>query len=152
MKDSCSINSNNQLSKILDVSVDTINVHKRKLKLTSKNISSYENEIFDYISTIYNGEIVRNTKSILIDREIDIYLPDKNLAIEFDGIYWHSFNNGKLNNFHLHKTNDCEKQGIQLLHIFENEWINKNDIWKSVIANKLGVHKHKIGARKCTIK
>jgi hypothetical protein len=53
--------------------------------------------------------------------ELDIYLPEKNLAIEFDGLFWHNSNN-KFKNYHLKKTLLCEKQGIQLIHIFEYEW------------------------------
>ena len=49
----------------------------------------------------------------------------KEIAVEFDGMYWHSEEN-KPQNYHLNKTNLCEAKGIQLVHIFEkNEWLYK---------------------------
>src|SRR5690606_3197267 len=83
--------------------------------------------------------------------ELDIYIPEKKLAIELNGVYWHS-SKFKDKNYHLNKTIECEKGGIQLLHIFDFEWEQKQDIWKSVIANKLGLTDRKVYARKCTVK
>jgi hypothetical protein len=83
--------------------------------------------------------------------EIDIYVPDYKLGIEFDGLYWHS-NIYKDNDYHLNKTELCEKENIQLLHIFEDEWVNKKEIVKSIIKSKLGIVENKIFARKCIIK
>lgn len=97
-----------------------------------------------------------NIRNIIPYRELDIYLPDYNLAIEFDGLYWHSSNNikndKKIKNQHLTKTKMCENRNIHLLHIFENEWENErtNSIWKSILKNKLNLSQ-KIFARKCQI-
>jgi hypothetical protein len=83
--------------------------------------------------------------------ELDIYIPEKKLAIEFDGLYWHNDNIVKPN-YHLNKTELCEKQGIKLIHIFENEWLTKQDIVKSRLKNLLGIYDKTIFARKCQIK
>lgn len=111
-----------------------------------------------YISVINKDRSVLNS-----GKELDIYIPEHQLAIEYDGIMFHSFgksNHSMFNNFndekehyidHLNKTEECQKQGIQLLHIFENEWLEKQDLWKSVILNKLGLSE-RIFARKCIIK
>ncbi len=69
--------------------------------------------------------------------EADIYIPDKKLAIELDGLYYHSEQAGKDKNYHLNKTDFFEEQGVDLIHIFENEWLLKQDIVKSVILRKL---------------
>lgn len=71
--------------------------------------------------------------------QLDFYLPDFNLAIECDGVYWHACSErGKLNpNYHLIKTEECEKLGIQLLHIFDTEWHSKPEIVKDVIRRHL---------------
>ena len=53
-------------------------------------------------------------------------MPDYKMVIEFDCLYWHS-DNQKDKNYHLNKTINCEKENIQLLHIFEDEWIYKKD-------------------------
>jgi len=111
-----------------------------------------EKEIVDFIKTeLKINNIIENDRKILNGKELDIYLPEHNLAIEFNGIYYHS--NVFVNkNYHLNKTEECEKQGIQLLHIFEDEWIYKSDIVKSIIKNKLGLTENKVYGRKCEIK
>ena len=75
-------------------------------------------------------------------------MPDYKFGIEFDGLYWHS-NIYKDNDYHLNKTELCEKENIQLLHIFEDEWVNKKEIVKSIIKSKLNIFENKIFARKC---
>jgi len=70
-------------------------------------------------------------------------------------LVWHSSGNSKLPNkdkdYHLNKTEQCETQGIQLFHIFENEWLEKQEIWKSVLNSKLN-RTNRIYARKCSIR
>ena len=88
---------------------------------------------------------------------MDIYIPDKKLAIEFNGLYWHSYNkpeSPKEKQYHYTKYAVCKNNDIQLLQIFEDEWRdpNKKDIWKSLILNKLGISKKIIYGRKCEIK
>ena len=133
------------------------------------NRSKYEDQIIDYIKTITQNEIIiSNDRSIISPSEIDIYLSNYNIGIEFNGLYWHSYgleeNNTSNKQYdkifqqkrHLEKTNLFEKlsDSHQLFHIFENEWIDskKQDIWKSIISNKLGLNTKKIFARKCIIK
>ena len=101
-----------------------------------KHTSGLEIQMVDYIKKNYNVEIVQNTKRTISPYELDIYLPDLKLAFEFNGLYWHNETN-KENNYHLNKTELCEQQGIQLIHIWEDDWIYKQDIVKSMILNKL---------------
>jgi len=109
--------------------------------------SNMENELYDFISEFYKGDILRNHRGIT--SEIDLYLPDLMIAFEFNGLFWHS-NQFKEKNYHLNKTKDCLNSNISLIHIWEDNWIYKKDIIKSMILNKIGMSK-KIGARKCTI-
>jgi hypothetical protein len=125
--------------------------HGLKSDRWSNSISYQETEVLNFIKSIYDGELILNSREILNPKEIDIYLPEKNLAIEFNGMHWHS-TKYKDKFYHLNKTLECESQGIQLLQIFENEWIEKQDIWKSVIRTKLGLIDTKIYGRKCVIK
>lgn len=114
----------------------------------SENSSINEIEILNYI----NDELsLFAEKFKLKNNEIDIYIPKYKLGIEYNGLYWHS-NIFKEKNYHLNKTNLCYDNGIQLLHIFEDEWIIKKDIVKSIIKSKLNIFNNKIFARKCTIK
>jgi hypothetical protein len=116
--------------------------------------SNSETEIYQYLKSIYDGEILRGNKTVLDGKELDIYIPDKNIAIEFDGLMWHSEIFGKKDkNYHLNKTKECEKKGIRLIHIFEDEWINKKEIAKSRLLHILNLKKDKkIYARNCTTK
>ena len=116
--------------------------------------SHYEDSLFDYIKSIYKGKIIRDNRTILsnLKQSLDIYIPDLKIAFEFDGLYWHNELNKPDKNYHLKKTEECFKKGIQLIHIFEDEWLYKQDIVKSRIKNLLGLITDKIYARKCIIK
>jgi len=114
--------------------------------------SSYEMEIIDYIKTFYLGEIIQNYK-LNNNQEIDIFLPELKIGIEFDGLYWHSEEKRKDKNYHLNKTNLANSVKIRLIHIFEDEWLYKRDIVKSKIRHILKYNTgEKIYARKCIIK
>lgn len=111
--------------------------------------STEENNIANYLASITT--VQRHNRTILENsKELDIFLPDKNIAIEYDGLYWHS-ELRKSNTYQVDKTNECEKHGIQLIHIFEDDWLYKQDIVKSRLNNLLGISK-KIFARKCDIR
>ena len=114
--------------------------------------SKPETQIYDYIKSLTSSEILQNSKRIITPYELDIYIPEKKLAIEFNGLYWHSEEQGKDKNYHLNKTKLCNEKGIRLIHIFEDEWIQQTQICKSRIRNLLGLTKYSIGARKCEIK
>lgn len=115
------------------------------------NSSLMEKELCEYIKSL-GFECFNNDRVLLDDKkEIDCLIPSKKLAIEFDGLYWHNELN-KDKYYHLHKTNECTQKGFHLIHIFEDEWINKKEIWKSMLSNFLGICKNKIYARKCEIK
>ncbi len=114
--------------------------------------SNPENEIREYIKSIYNGELIFNSRNILSDRkEIDIYIPEFKIGIEHNGIYWHN-ELWKNQNYHHDKWKMADSQGIKLIQIYEDEWDYKKDIIKSRIGNLLGINAIKIYARKCIIK
>jgi len=112
----------------------------------SKSIK--EKELFEFINYEFNGVIIQSYRDNL---EIDIYLPELKLGFEFNGLYWHS-NQFKSKNYHLDKTNYFKDKGIRIIHIWEDDWVFKQDIVKSQIKNLLGRSSEKIFARKCYIK
>ena len=112
--------------------------------------SGYEIQLQNFIKNNYSRDILFNDKKILNGKEIDIYLPHLKLGFEFNGLYWHNELN-KSNDYHMNKTENCEKSGIQLVHIYEDDWINKQEIVKSMILNLIG-GSNKIFSRKCEIK
>lgn len=117
------------------------------------NVSKKEKELSDFIKSLLGEEnVILNSKQILDSKkELDIFIPNNNLAFEFNGLYWHNELN-KNKNYHLDKTNDCIRQNIRLFHIFEDEWEYKTDIIKSMIRNLLHLNDNKIYARKCEIR
>lgn len=118
--------------------------------------SLFEKEITEYIKTLLPNDIVlENDKKVLNGLELDIYIPSKNIAIECNGLYWHSENGGNKNKrYHINKTNECEKQNIHLIHVFDDEWIDKEYIVKSKLRHILNsnVTDKKVYARNCVIK
>jgi hypothetical protein len=113
--------------------------------------SDKENKLYEFIKSKYHNEIIINDRKILNGKELDIYLPELNLAFEFNGLYWHS-TEYKEPNYHYNKTEICEAQGIRLIHIYEDDWKYKQEIVQSRIMNLLGKNRIKIYARKCIIK
>lgn len=99
--------------------------------------------------TKYNINFETNNRNIIPPQELDIYIPEKKIAIECNGIYWHS----RLeSNYHCNKFIKCKEKGIQLISIWE-DWIkSKPEIIESIILSKLGIYKEKIYARKCVVK
>jgi len=148
-----------EISEKIESSYSNTSLQLIKQGLSYKKINSFtEKEIG---SMIPNSII--NTRKIISPLELDVYSEDYNFAIEYNGLIWHSYGKSKHTtfnnyeeenpNYHLNKTELCEEKGIQLYHIFENEWLddNKKEIWISMIRDKQGLNK-KIGARKCIIK
>jgi len=116
--------------------------------------SKAEEEIYRFI-----GDGIQNDRRSIYPLELDLRVG--NLAIEYDGLMYHSFGESKYEKFdnaskedpnkHLIKTEMCENKGIHLLHIFENEWIYKKDIWKQIINQNLGIISP-TNVDKCTVK
>jgi len=116
--------------------------------------SSSENEVFEYIKSLFNkNEIInQNERDIANENlEFDIFLPNYNIAVEYNGLYWHSELKGKDKNYHLKKTKKCEKNNIKLIHIFENEWKHKKKIVKNKLKHLFGKTDFSIYARNCYI-
>jgi very-short-patch-repair endonuclease len=92
-----------------------------------------------------NRTILENRK------ELDFYIPEHNLAIEVNGLFYHNeFIVDK--NYHLNKTNECEKAGIRLIHIFTDEFKQNRKIVRSRLRNIFKLNKYKIFARKCEVR
>ena len=137
--------------------IDYDNYYKRKLRNVScctncypisENSSIKELDLRNYILSIYSGELIPNRRDGL---ELNIYLPDLNLGIEFNGLYWHS--EEKLDkNYHLNKLNYFKEKNISVINIWEDDWDFRRDIVKSQIKNKLKISDNKIYARNCELK
>ena len=116
----------------------------------SHKISKPEDEIIKIIQEVNPQQ--RN-RGLIEKREIDIYIPSLKLGIEYNGLRWHSEKFGKYYEYHLDKLNKCNEQGIKLIQIFEDEWINRREICESKLKQICGLNTNpKIYARKCEIR
>jgi hypothetical protein len=96
--------------------------------------SKEESEIIDYIHSITDCTIEKNNRKILDGKEIDIYIPDLSLAIEFNGIYWHS-DLFVEREYHRNKVLLALKSNIRLIHIYENDWVDDRESIKNTLKN-----------------
>ena len=115
-----------------------------------KDISAYRDDVFDSIKL--NDKIKFDTTVLKNNEQLDLFMPSKKIAVDFDGVYTNSELNVKGKHYHLGRTKQCSSSGVQLLHIFETEWVEKNAIVKSIINAKLGVFEKRIFARKCDVR
>ena len=113
------------------------------------NFSLKEKELADYIKSIYNGEVKTGCRDVLNGTELDIYLPELKLALEFDGVYWHS-EDRKDRLYHINKSKACSALGIQLIHIYEYEWDSNREKITSYLKDRICGNKI-IYARNCSI-
>lgn len=113
--------------------------------------SEAEAEIMDFIRNL--GFEARSDRTIIGPKELDVYVPEKKLAIEYNGTFWHS-EDKKDKYYHYEKTKRCSEAGVRLIHIFEWDWLDpvKKEIILSIIKTALGVNDSKIYARKCEIR
>lgn len=126
----------------------------KEMQLHEHSIScnTSKKELLQFIKSVYSGKIIENTRKVISPKELDIYLPEKQLAFEFNGTYWHSEHAGLSKNYHQEKTKACHKAKIRLIHIFEHEWLFNRDKIKSLIRSALGIYSIRLYARKCQIK
>jgi hypothetical protein len=140
------------------VSESTSNVLSELIKETNINFqptwtSKGETEIKEFIEglgfEIYKGK----NRKLLEGKEIDLIIPKLKIAIEYNGLYFHTEEMGKNSTYHLNKTLACNQLGYKLIHIFEDEWMTNRELVKSKLKHILGVSDGiKIGARKTIIK
>ena len=119
-------------------------------------ISSKEIEIKQYIETFYHGEIKQSYRPKFNSMmELDLYLPEKGIAIEYNGSPFHSSINGayfnKQKEYHYNKFMQCKQNGIRLISIFDQDYIKKKEIIFQFLKNTIG-DRTKIGARKLHVK
>lgn len=126
-----------------------------KLNGTSKTEIEIANFIEQYVKIernkrFYDPSVKHSSKHKF---ELDIYIPSLNIGIEYDSFFIHCDLSGEKNSrYHLNKTEYFESMGIQTIHIFENEWFNKQDIVKSILLSKINKNEKIIYARKCELK
>jgi G:T-mismatch repair DNA endonuclease (very short patch repair protein) len=162
--DLCKGKTSKEVSKILGVTISTVNRYARMYGSCLKRSVSFFQEEICHILEDCRVDLEINDREMLDGVEIDLYLPDYNIAIECNGTFWHSeigptklkdndgnFKQGKDKNYHLNKTRLCEEKGIQLIHVWEHDWNRNQELIKQRLLTKLGKNE-KVYARKTQLK
>lgn len=97
-------------------------------------------------------EVVEESKFLDGNFSFDIYIPSKGIAIEYNGLYWHSDSVREDTNYHYNKYILCKEAGVQLIYVWEDDYKLNKDIVLKMLKNKLGVSdERKVNARDCKI-
>lgn len=131
-------------NKFIENGIEPIKYPSRKQVLQRKLTDKFK---------VYNPRC--NDRKVLNPKELDIYFPERGLAVELNGLYWHSYNRLETTEEryrHWNKTKAANDLGISLIHITDREYLEKPDIIESIISNKLGSPQTAIRASKCDIR
>lgn len=126
-----------------------------RMKSLSIDINRYyqskgERELYEFILSL-GLSAKQNDRSILNGQELDIVIEDKKIAIEYNGVFWHSEGNGKTRSYHKQKYVLAKQQGYRLVQIWENEWITSRSKIEARLKHILCSSNTKIFARKCVV-
>lgn len=144
--------SGNSLAEELDISPWLLfkKLREHNIEIEQPRSSKEEKILVDYINGLGITNFQSGTRSIIPPKEIDIFLPDYNLAFEVNGLYWHSELRGKDKFYHYRKQEECFNKGIDLTYFTDKQVLEQPDIVKNKISSLLGFNK-KIYARNCRI-
>ena len=102
--------------------------------------SDKERDLYEVVKLLVgDDEVILHDHSLLGRREVDIVIPSRKVAIEFNGLYWHSVDAGKTSSYHLDKYVDCASKGYRLIQVWEDDWDFRRDVVIAMVARKLGV-------------
>lgn len=129
---------------------DRVNYQTECPTCSNSSKSKGEKELLQYVESL-GVKTIANDQSVAPGFEADIYCPDRKLAIEFNGLYWHSEKfRGRM--YHSDKTDAFLAKGVQVIHVWEDEWNNSRDVVERMIARKLGVSKERpVNARSLSV-
>lgn len=117
----------------------------------TEHISAGQLELENFLTSL-GVEFETNVRTIIAPYELDIYIPEFEIAIEYNGLFWHSEANGKDAGYHLMKTKMCEEKGVRLIHLMEDEWRDQTEQCKATLRHFFGKSERGVFARKTTIR
>jgi hypothetical protein len=114
--------------------------------------SGGELALLDYVRSVYGGKVISGDRQVINPYEIDIYLPEAQIGIEYCGLYWHSELSGKKSwNYHFRKFKAASQKNITLFTVWEDEWRDRPNVVKNLLQSKLGVLPYTVSARQCAV-
>ena len=114
--------------------------------------STKEKDLGMWLESVYKQDIHYNNRTVMGGLELDMYLPKASIAIEFNGIFWHSTAVLEDELYHFNKSNICDTQNISLIHVNENDWDVRKNLVQSFILGQLGINTHIVKADDCEIR
>lgn len=120
---------------------------RQKISLTSKG----EQELFSWVSKLV--ECNNNNWLVLAKHgmQLDIVVPSLKLAIEYNGIYWHTTDH-RYPNYHKWKQEISREQGYRVVYVHEDDWKLNRGAVKHTLRHILGKTKERLQARKLAVK
>ena len=113
--------------------------------------SNAESEVADFVRSL-GVDILTSNRSVLKGRELDIVVPERGVAIEYNGLYWHS-TRFQGQNDHRDKTLAANDAGLQLIHVWEDDWRDRRPVVERMVARKLGAStESRVNARQLVTK
>lgn len=119
-----------------------------------KKGTNIEEKIIKFLDDNSIKYILRCRK-IISPYELDIVVPEYNVAIEINGLIWHSYTyGGKNKEYHINKLIKSKEANLKLISLYEDDILSPSKF--SIIENRLKIifnkAERKIFARKCTFK
>lgn len=116
----------------------------------NSKVSKAQLEIYEFINSRVPARLA--DREAIGPLELDVYVPGKRFAVEYNGLYYHSEAFRKVDpKAHSRKQKLCQDSGISLFQVFEDEWLKKKEIIESMILHRLGLSESKIHGRNCVI-
>lgn len=146
-----------QIAKDLDVCRTTVvkYLHRHNIPINYGRTESFgEREVREFIDSLGFSYEVNNKTLIDGNKHVDIYVRERRIAIEYNGLYYHS-SKFKPKDYHQNKSLRCMENGVKLFHIWEDDWNDpvKRDIIKNKLRIELGEYNSsKLPARKTEVR
>jgi len=136
------IMTSEQIGNLLGVSPTVVQTHAKKLDVKFPKINGQSKEEHELYRWVQSLGVDTQARDRSMGIEVDILIPSRKIAIEYNGSYWHSPDNSlssSTRTTHLKKTQHCAEHGVQLIHIFDSDWKNNRVVVQNRIKNKLGI-------------
>jgi hypothetical protein len=145
-----------QISVMLGVDKETVTNRFKQFGIQSikhRFLTNQQTEVVDFVRSLGISNIEENNRKLCPPKQIDIFLPDHNLAIEYCGLYWHSTSQERITpSYHKQKMDKCAVRGVRLLTIFSDEWLQRRTICEGKIASILQLStSDRVYARECQV-
>lgn len=100
------------------------------------HMSSGQDEMTSWLRGLLGSAAVESNRSGILDgkRELDIWIPSKRIAVEYNGLYWHNEEHcGTTSAFD--KWSECRRKGIRLLTVWDDDWRRRRSLVKRVVSS-----------------